>query len=93
MTLWSAKNLKKYAHFCIPIVLSARSGKYEIFDIDENGIGYELDVPWNKKRDMIMTKRCILQNIDTYKYGKGSLKSWFRTLYEYKEYLKTCKMR
>ena len=91
MNLWSAKNLKNYALFCIPTVFMGKPPKHEIFDIDETGNGYQLDVPWNKKRDMIMTKRYILQYIDTYKDGDASLKPWFRTLYEYKEYLKTCK--
>ena len=94
MSFWSPDLLYRYASFCIPVTWSdTKPREYEIFDIDEEGHPVLLDVPWNKKRDMILTKLYIMKYARDAGYGNAGIKAWFRTLYKHKEYLKTCKRK
>ena len=88
MSLWTAENLKRYSAFCIPVAWSDDLPRtQDIIDVDEDGEPFVVDLPWNIKRDMLLTKKYIAEYADKHD-GKTNLKPWFRTLHKYKEYIK-----
>ena len=88
MKLWTPEVLWRYSAYCVPVVWSdGEPREHTIFGFDEFGIPVILNVPWNIKRDMLLTKQYIAKHTQKGCKEMTGIKSMCRILHNHKKYL------